>query len=162
MELRGYRRANKPQSGLFSRHYFNGRVVSGAMQKGKEVLTGIWQHGVPAQALCRWKPAGTGILLPSCVPGIAAMAECGYGVAGTPAELRPHVPHTGIFPAYCTEEVPSAALVPPSRAFHSQELPKSIKGRLPATCRRNRLPVRPAVKGRPAGVQFADGFPKAV
>ena len=35
MELRGYRRANKPQSGLFSRHYFHGRVVSGAMQKGK-------------------------------------------------------------------------------------------------------------------------------
>ena len=29
MELRGHRRANKPQSGLFSRHYFNGRVVSG-------------------------------------------------------------------------------------------------------------------------------------
>ena len=28
MELRGHRRANKPQSGLFSRHYFNGRVVS--------------------------------------------------------------------------------------------------------------------------------------
>ena len=27
MELRGHRRANKPQSGLFSRHYFNGRVV---------------------------------------------------------------------------------------------------------------------------------------
>ena len=30
MELRGYRRAKKPQSGLFSRHYFNGRVVSGS------------------------------------------------------------------------------------------------------------------------------------
>ena len=28
MELRGHRRANKPQSGLFSRHYFNGRVGS--------------------------------------------------------------------------------------------------------------------------------------
>ena len=28
MELRGHRRANKPQSGFFSRHYFNGRVVS--------------------------------------------------------------------------------------------------------------------------------------
>ena len=29
MELRGYRRANKPQSGFFRRHYFNGSVVSG-------------------------------------------------------------------------------------------------------------------------------------
>ena len=28
MELRGHRRAKKPQSGFFSRHYFNGRVVS--------------------------------------------------------------------------------------------------------------------------------------
>ena len=27
MELRGYRRANKPQSGLFSRHYYNGFPV---------------------------------------------------------------------------------------------------------------------------------------
>ena len=26
MELRGHRRAKKPQSGLFSRHYFNGRA----------------------------------------------------------------------------------------------------------------------------------------
>ena len=28
MELRGRRRAKKPQSGFFSRHYSNGRVVS--------------------------------------------------------------------------------------------------------------------------------------
>ena len=29
MELRGHRRANKPQSGLFSRHYINGPVLTG-------------------------------------------------------------------------------------------------------------------------------------
>ena len=28
MELRGHRRAKKPQSGFFSRHYSNGRVAS--------------------------------------------------------------------------------------------------------------------------------------
>ena len=30
MELRGHRRANKPQSGLFSRHYFNGEEEQGS------------------------------------------------------------------------------------------------------------------------------------
>ena len=34
----------------------------------------------------------------------------------------------------------------------------SMEGKLPATCRRSRSPVRPAVKCRPAGVPFAGGF----
>ena len=44
MELRGYRRANKPQSGLFSRHYFNGRVV--LRVRGRRAVPVVLDHAV--------------------------------------------------------------------------------------------------------------------
>ena len=52
MELRGYRRANKPQSGLFSRHYYNGFPV--------QSLKKTWQYPLSRRkypAFCRQNSA---------------------------------------------------------------------------------------------------------
>ena len=54
MELRGHRRANKPQSGLFSKHYFNGRVVLGGnecmVRRDEELCRSC---GLQGEGLCQ-------------------------------------------------------------------------------------------------------------
>ena len=57
MELRGHRRANKPQSGLFSRHYFNGEEEQGSersfRRKAETETNGLWDDdGARGTAPC--------------------------------------------------------------------------------------------------------------
>ena len=53
MELRGHRRANKPQSGLVSRHFFKGLLHRQSQRRGfvttERAPSGRWPEG----ALCR-------------------------------------------------------------------------------------------------------------